>query len=199
MTVRKIPHPAAKRRAKQRTRCGKFRTLRPRGLDGGGASGRQGGIATASRGPPHWMNISSPMKPRRLVSVLGIEIVSASSSVVLNSTRRAVVLRHDPVLAVCAHRHRSLRQSSSASRRTASHVGFLLLSQLAELRHVTKNPSPKVLLEGAVVGLDVARRRHMLAEELQLGRPCPQRGAGRPAGASAFTVAMLAPRPCSWR
>ena len=46
MTVRKIPQPAAKRRAKQRTRCGKFRTLRPRGLDGGGASGRQGGIAT---------------------------------------------------------------------------------------------------------------------------------------------------------
>ena len=38
------------------------------------------------------MNSSSPMKPRRLVSVLGIEIVSASSSVVLNSTRRAVVL-----------------------------------------------------------------------------------------------------------
>ena len=53
MTVRKILHPAAKRRAKQRTRCGKFRTVRPRGVEGGGASGRQGGIATASRGPPH--------------------------------------------------------------------------------------------------------------------------------------------------
>ena len=145
------------------------------------------------------MNISSPMKPRRLVSVLGIEIVSASSSVVLNSTRRAVVLRHDPVLAVCAHRHRSLRQSSSASRRTASHFGFLLLSQLAELRHVTKNPSPKVLLEGAVVGLDVARRRHMLAEELQLAGLVRSAGpAGQPAHPS-FTVGMLAPRPCSWR
>ena len=96
------------------------------------------------------MNIPSPMKPRRLVSVLGIEIVSASSSAVLNSTRRAVVLR-DPVLAVCAHRHRSLRQSTSASRRTASHVGFLLLSQLAERPertrrsqvHGARRPNPK--------------------------------------------------------
>jgi hypothetical protein len=45
----------------------------------------------------------------------------------------AVVLRaedHDAVLA--GRRHLSLPQSSSASRRTASHAGFLLLSQSGE-------------------------------------------------------------------
>ena len=89
------------------------------------------------------MNISSPMKPRRLVSVLGIEIVSASSSVVLNSTRRAVVLRHDPVLVVCAHRHRSLRQSSSASRRTASHFGVLAVEPVGRASSRNEEPKPE--------------------------------------------------------
>jgi hypothetical protein len=36
---------------------------------------------------------------------------------------------HDPVLAIDGHRHRSLPQSSSASRFTAGAFGFFILSQ----------------------------------------------------------------------
>ena len=112
MTVRKIPHtPAA--------RPGRRRSKRPPRRH------RNGFKRTAALDE----HLIPDAKPRRLVSVLGIEIVSASSSVRLG--------RCSP--------------TPYAGRRTAT------------------------------------------------CRPCPQRGAGRPAGDPSFTVGMLAPRPCSWR
>ena len=79
MTVRKIRHRAAKRRARTPDAVRKIPRTPAAILEGGGASGRQGGIATGFEKDCRVGYISSPMKPRRLVSVVGMEIVSRAT------------------------------------------------------------------------------------------------------------------------